>query len=299
MNKIFTDKVFMVRPANFGLNLQTAYTNSFQSKITFSSAKEISKLAIAEFDASVQKLKTFGVDVTVYQDEEYPIKPDAVFPNNWISTHETQQVFVYPMLTENRKVEVRSDIIADLNPHRIIDLRNYTGQILEGTGSMVIDHESGIIYYCYSQRTNDDLVEKVAEILNFKICAFHSTDHQNNPIYHTNVVMFVMNGYVSIGLETIKNKEERANLIRVVEDSGKQVLELTYYQITQFAGNMLQLKTNTNGYVLVSSETAWASIDPEQKQIIRDKSAICTVSIPTIELYGGGSARCMIAENFI
>ncbi|MFT4754161.1 MAG: hypothetical protein ACI9GM_000324 [Salibacteraceae bacterium] len=299
MKKEFTDSVFMVRPANFGINIETALTNSFQSKIAFTSPQEIAQMAVDEFDGAVEKLRGFDVEVSVFQDTDEPIKPDAVFPNNWISTHSSQEVFIYPMLTENRKVEVREDVIQELFGKKIIDLRNHENQTLEGTGSMVIDHEWGIIYYCKSERTHDDLVKKVAEILNFMVCGFHAADHQNKLIYHTNVVMFVMNDFVGIGLETIKDKKERDFLIHTIEASGKQVLDLSYYQITQFAGNMLQLKTKSKGHVLVCSETAWNSMTEVQKLQIERKTKICILSISTIELYGGGSARCMIAENFI
>lgn len=294
----FARKVFMVRPTHFGLNVQTAKTNSFQSKIKFIGDQEISNQARVEFDNAVNKMQGFGIDVQVFQDTETPIKPDAVFPNNWISTHSTGQVFVYPMLTKNRQSEVREDIISSLKPVKLIDLR-VSEAVLEGTGSMVMDHESKLIYCCFSERTHMELVEKVASELGYPIYGFHSTDHQNNPIYHTNVVMFVMNGLVGIGLETIKDELERNHMLQQILDSGKEPLELSYYQITQFAGNMLQVLNKQGSPVLVCSKTAWNSLDENQKKRIEKNSKVCQLDIPTIELYGGGSARCMIAENYL
>ncbi|MGB0390450.1 MAG: citrulline utilization hydrolase CtlX [Salibacteraceae bacterium] len=299
MEKGFTNKVFMVRPASFGMNPETAETNAFQSKIKFDSAQRISEKAKTEFDNAVEKLRTFGIAVQVFEDTLKPIKPDAVFPNNWVSTHPSKQVFIYPMLVPNRQVEVREDVLKSFNNVDVFDLRKDAKGVLEGTGSLVIDHASEIIYFCHSERTDKKLAEKVAKYLGFTICGFHSTDHQNNLVYHTNVVMFVMQGLVGIGLETIKGDQDRELVLKTIKSSGKELLELSYYQITQFAGNMIQLETNQGNPVLVCSETAWKSLDESQKEKIESKSKVCTLSISTIELYGGGSARCMIAEIFV
>lgn len=291
----------MIRPAQFGMNKETAASNSFQSKIEFENALSINEKAQKEFDQMVDKLRGEGIDVKVFQDTNQPINPDAVFPNNWISTHSDGNVVVYPMMAKNRQTEYRKDIVEWLVPKNTIDIRNYgaNNHFLEGTGSLVFDHEAKIVYVGISPRTDIKLAEEIADKLGFTICSFNATDHQNNPIYHTNVVMFVMNKLVVVGLSTIKNDAERNHLVETIRSSGKEILELDYYQITQFSGNMIQLQNKNNQHVLVASDTAWLALSELQKKKIENQSKMITVNIPTIELYGGGSARCMITENFI
>ena len=299
--KDFTNKIFMVRPANFGMNPETASTNAFQTKLQFEKSALVSQTAIAEFDEMVDKLQDSGIEVQVFEDTQEPIKPDAVFPNNWISTHENGVAVLYPMLAKNRRLEYRRDTVDWLGSDGLIDFRKSEQQnkFLEGTGSMVLDNESKIMYLGISPRTDFNLAKDLAIKLGFTICSFHATDHQNNSIYHTNVIMFVMHGFVCIGLGTIRNKTEREMVKQTILNSGKQILELDYYQITQFAGNMIQLRNNKNQLVLVCSTTAWESLNKSQKELIENNTKVITVEIPTIEMYGGGSARCMIAENFL
>ena len=299
--KNFTHKIFMVRPANFGMNPETASTNAFQSKLHLEKAETIRLKARQEFDGMVVKIQDAGVEVKVFEDSDVPVKPDAVFPNNWITTHQNGDVVLYPMLAENRKLEVRMDVVNWLQPSQTYDYRNAEdyASVLEGTGSVIFDHQSKVMYMCNSPRSNEVLAQKLAKQFGFTICSFNATDHQNNSIYHTNVLMFVMNEIVGIGLETVRNKEERARVEQVIRDSGKQILDLSYYQITQFAGNMIQLKNTEGEFVLVCSGAAWSSLNEDQKTLILSKTMVLPVAIPTIETYGGGSARCMIAENYI
>ncbi len=299
--KNFTDKIFMVRPSNFGMNPETAATNAFQTKILLDKAENIRSKAQYEFDAMVIDIQNAGIEVKVFEDTLEPIKPDAVFPNNWITTHQNGEVVLYPMLADNRKLEVRLDVLEWLSPKTIHDYRKVgkDTQVLEGTGSVIFDHESKMMYLGVSARSDEGLAKKLAEQYGFTICSFDATDHQNNSIYHTNVLMFVMHGMVGIGLETIRDSVERKRVEKTILDSGKQILDLSYYQLTQFAGNMIQLQNSEGEYVLVASQTAWNALDDMQKQLVESQTKVVPVSIPTIETYGGGSARCMIAENFI
>ena len=299
--KSFTNKIFMVRPSNFGMNHETAGTNAFQTKLQFEKTELVSLKAKAEFDEMVSKLRENGIAVRVFEDTEQPIKPDAVFPNNWISTHVNGTVILYPMLAENRRMEFRKDIVDWLNPMNLVDYRYHQNQnhFLEGTGSVVLENESKIMYVGISPRTDLKLAQQLATEIGFTVCSFHATDHQNNSIYHTNVIMFVMQGFVGIGLDTIRDENERKMVKETILNSGKLILELDYYQITQFAGNMIQLRNQDDELVLVCSSTAWSSLKENQKELIESKTKVITVEIPTIETYGGGSARCMIAENFV
>ncbi|UTW64883.1 amidinotransferase [bacterium SCSIO 12643] len=300
MNPYFTSSIFMVRPASFGMNPETSGTNAFQSTILMDKVDVIQQKAESEFDAMVDRIRKHGVNVKVFQDTKDQVRPDAVFPNNWISTHPNGPTIIYPMLAPNRRLEVREDVVDYVMTSEKVDLTSFAEKevFLEGTGCMVIDHQKGIIYVARSQRVDDELVKQVAEKLNFSICSFLATDHQNNPIYHTNVAMFVTHSHVGIALETIKDEKERFEVVRAIESSGKKVLELSYYQITQFSGNMIQLQDADGQLVLVASCSGWNALDEHQKEELEKESKIVAVDIPTIEMYGGGSARCMIAEVF-
>ncbi len=301
MEKHFTDSIFMVRPKQFGSNLQTSGTNAFQSKITFDTAEVIRNKALQEFDEMVELLRKAGIKVQVFEDTDSPEKPDAVFPNNWISTHPDGTAVLYPMLAPNRREEFRQDIVDWLNPKEVVDYRENTNSFtfLEGTGSVILDQEAKIMYVGISPRTDVELAKVLAQKLGFTICSFHPTDHHKTPIYHTNVIMFVMKDLVAVCFDAIKNHDEREELIRVIHASGKEIIELNYYQISQFSGNMIQLMNQNGEYVLVASQSAWSALDEDQKQLINSKTKVVTPNISTIEMYGGGSARCMIAENFI
>ena len=50
----------------------------------------------------------------VISDVEGHDTPDSIFPNNWISFHESGTVGLYPMFAENRRLERREDILDHL-----------------------------------------------------------------------------------------------------------------------------------------------------------------------------------------
>lgn len=293
----FTSKVMMVRPAHFGFNPQTLQSNSFQSKVNLPTA-DIAHRAKMEFDAAVKKLELCGIDVAVVIDSSNPITPDAVFPNNWFSTHGNGKAYVYTMLATNRKAEVNMAALAKLGYSNITDLRQQNDMVLEGTGSMVIDHEAKIIYACLSERTNLTLLQFMGKELGMEVCVFNASNTSQIAIYHTNVMMFVMNGMVAICLESIFDTHEHNMVRKTIERSGKKVLELSLTQLNNFSGNMIQLLNQEKQPVLVASETAWNGLTAQQQDKIEQLSAVCTIAIPTIETIGGGSARCMIAELY-
>ena len=68
--------------------------------------------------------------------------------------------------------------------------------------------------------------------------------------------------------------------------------------MSQFAGNMIELSDHVGQPLIVMSSSAYHSLhDPQRIQLER-YGQIIHVPIPTIENYGGGSVRCMIAEVF-
>ncbi|MEB2781277.1 arginine deiminase-related protein [Algoriphagus sp. C2-6-M1] len=300
--------ILMVRPANFGFNPETAENNFYQQAAT-RPASEINKLAQQEFDGFVAMLRDQGVHVIVEQDTIDPVKPDAVFPNNWFSTHPDGKLILYPMFSPNRRLERRKGLIEDLMKHKfkvdeIIDLSFFEDdeQYLEGTGSMVIDHQSKIIYACFSERTHAIPLDYLSKLLGYKVVGFHAMqDVQGvlSPIYHTNVMMHIGTELAVVCLDSIPKASEKQAVQKGLTQAGKKVMPITAKQKFHFAGNMLEVGNDGGEKFTIMSESALESLNVGQIQLIEKYSTIISPSIPTIEKLGGGSARCMMAEVFL
>ncbi|SFN67771.1 hypothetical protein SAMN04488519_101329 [Algoriphagus ornithinivorans] len=300
--------ILMVRPANFGFNPETAENNFYQQQDGRSS-EEIKALAQQEFDSFVALLKDQGVKVLVIEDTEKPIKTDAVFPNNWFSTHPDGKLILYPMYSPNRRLERRKDLIEQLmglgfKVDEIIDLSFFEqdGQFLEGTGSMVMDHDSKMIYACYSERTHCVPLDYLAKILGYQVIAFEAQqeiDGKMSPIYHTNVMMHIGSDLAVVCLESIVKAADRRKVQETLTSAGKKVIPITAKQKFNFAGNMLEVGNDGGEKFTVMSQTAYDSLNVGQIQLIEKYTTIISPQIPTIEKLGGGSARCMIAEIFL
>lgn len=298
-----TDTIMMVRPANFGFNAETAENNAFQTKELIDTPEVICQKAQSEFDEMVATLRSHGVNVEVVQDTPTPVKPDAIFPNNWISMHESGKVITYPMYAKNRSIERREDIVSLLedkfNFKKRYSFEQYEDEnvFLEGTGSMILDREHKKVYACLSERTDIHLLDKFSRLVDFQHIAFNSVDRNGFPIYHTNVMMAIGVDFCVIVLESIHDEAERKNVIDNLTNDGKALIDLSYKQMEHFAGNMLQVKGSDDNY-LVMSQTAYNSLEAEQIVELRKYTKLLPIAIPTIERYGGGSVRCMMAEVF-
>ncbi|PZX55545.1 citrulline utilization hydrolase CtlX [Algoriphagus chordae] len=300
--------ILMVRPANFGFNSETAESNFYQESDS-RDTEEINRLALLEFDGFVAMLRDQGVHVIVEDDSSVPVKPDAVFPNNWFSTHPDGKLILYPMYSPNRRLERRKDLIEDLMRRRyrvdeIIDLSFFEDdeQYLEGTGSMVMDHESKTIFASYSDRTHPIPLDYLGKLLGYKVLAFHAIQEIQAvtcPIYHTNVMMHIGTDLAVICLDSITKASEKLAVQKRLTQAGKKVVPITIKQKFNFAGNMLEVGNDGGEKFTVMSETALDSLNIGQIQVIEKYSTIISPSIPTIEKLGGGSARCMMAEIFL
>ena len=299
--------VLMVKPVQFGFNEEAFITNKFQQNIDSLSQNEVQEKALQEFNLFVEKLKELKVNVLVYNDSKETFTPDSIFPNNWISTHSNGMIFTYPMLVKNRQLERRKDIVLDLFSRfgfsYLIELEDYEDakppKYLEGTGSMVLDHQKRIIYAAISPRTDKNVLAEFAKHLRYKVVSFTAYGAEKEKIYHTNVMMCVGEKYIIIGEKTIA-EEDRERMMETVRKANKAVIELTNKQVYEyFAGNMLQLRNNADETVLVMSEAAYNSLTKEQlKKLNKHNDHLLVAAIPTIEKAGGGSARCMLAEVY-
>ena len=293
-----TDSVLMVRPCRFSPNPETAADNAFQARVDYA-ADALSAVARKEFDAAVQTLRAAGVNVHVFEDTAEPEKPDAVFPNNWISTHHDGRIVLFPMYSALRRRERRHDIIGELRKHyRVTEVIDYSaleekGCWLEGTGSLVLDHLNKIAYVSLSNRSDPKVMQRFAEDFNYEPVTFTSIS-DGQPIYHTNVMMCIGTAFALVGLEMIPSKTERQQVRAALERSGKDIVELSPYQITNFAGNAIELHDGHGEKLLVLSQRAIRALTEEQRARLTRYVRLVPLELPTIEL-GGGSARCIIA----
>jgi hypothetical protein len=289
----------MVRPSRFYPNPETAADNAFQSPAGLD-VGPLSAAARSEFDAAVQKLGEAGVKVHVFDDTATPEKPDAVFPNNWISTHHDGRIALFPMYSELRRRERRHDIIDELREHyqlaAVIDYSSYEqeGCCLEGTGSLVLDHLNKTAYVSLSKRSNPKVIQRFAEDFGYEPVTFTSIGGDGQPIYHTNVMMCVGTEFTLVGLSIIPNHNEREQVRARLVATGKEIVELAAQQVANFAGNAIELRDAEGGKLLVLSTRAMATLGEEQQMRLRRYVRLVPLHLPTIEL-GGGSARCMIA----
>lgn len=300
-----TDTILMIRPKNFGFNPETAASNAFQQNESELNINQVSTLAIKEFNELVKKLEQEGIKVYVIEDTKSPIKTDAVFPNNWLTTHEDGSIITYPMLSDNRRLERREDIVNalrlkfDFTSHVKLEEYEKEGKILEGTGSMVLDRKHRIVYACLSSRTNGKVLDEFCDKMGYDKIFFRAVDGLGQPIYHTNVMMALGQHFVVICLGTIKDKKERASLLESFAKTNKEVIEINLFQMMAFAGNMLQVKSAKTGRpYLVMSERAFESLTSGQIASLEKYNKLVHSPLEVIETFGGGSARCMMAEIF-
>ena len=296
--------VLMVRPARFAFNPQTAASNAFQSSShQAGDSTAAAESARREFDGLAAKLDRAGVAVVAAEDTPSPVKPDAVFPNNWVSFHRDGTVVLYPMLAVNRRWERREELVQQVTRDggfritQTVDLsyRENEGKFLEGTGSLVLDRAERVAYAALSPRTDLDVLGEFAQQLDYDLVTFEAFDARGKPVYHTNVLMAVGSRFAVLCGEAITDRGHRGAVTEKLRATGHAVLEISMSQMSRFAGNILEL-TAASGAIIAMSTTAWSSFDPGQRRILEGHGSVVAADIPVIEELGGGGVRCMLAE---
>ena len=295
--------VLMIRPVRFESNPDTAASNAFQRPGLDPHASQLA--ALAEFDAYVAALRGAGIGVTVLDDTPDPHTPDSLFPNNWISFGHQGRVFLYPMEAPNRRLERRLAVLAALEAQfhigELVDLAPFAehAQYLEGTGSLVLDHERHIAYACHSSRSHPAVMDAFCARSGYRPHWFHACDRGGQPIYHTNVMMSVGATLSVACLDALRAPHERLALAQSLQAGGKPLIAISIGQMAQFCGNMLELRAADGGAVFCFSRRAWAALSAAQRDAIRACGHPVIAPVDTIERLGGGSARCMLAEVFL
>jgi hypothetical protein len=293
----------MVRPARFACNPQTAASNAFQHRPTPLAGQDLQAAALQEFDGLALALDRAGVEVLIAPDSDEPQKPDAIFPNNWVSFHRDGTVALYPMLAPNRRWERRDEVLEQVvrrggfRVSRTVDLthREAEEKFLEGTGSVVLDRVHRMAYACSSPRTDLDVLGEFAQLLDYDLMTFDATDSSGRAIYHTNVLLAIGTGFAVVCGASIANTAHRAAVFSKLRVTGHDIVDITQEQMAQFAANVLELATPAAKLIALST-TALDSLSRAQRVILESHAALTPVSIPTIERVGGGGVRCMLAE---
>lgn len=307
MNGHTTNSIVMCRPLHFGFNEQTGADNEFQHRPLQSESDKITTQALAEFDKAVKTFLNHGIEILVLEHPDDLNVPDAVFPNNWFTTHSDGSIRLYPMKTPNRRQEVV--------PHRLRDLLTQAGykvaaiesvesclqsqQILEGTGAIIFDHEHQYAYAALSERCEEKIFLDYCLEYDCVPVIFHAASSHQQPIYHTNVIMSVGTKFAVVCSEALELKD-RNKVTEQLEAHGKQVVDITFEQMEQsFCGNILEIKNNQGQPCIAMSNTAWLGFTAQQRQLLESFGQCIVNDVKTIEHIGGGSMRCMMAENFL
>lgn len=299
-----TDTVLMVEPAAFSFNPETAANNYFQNPAD-SHTGDLQKEALREFQSFADLLRKQGIRVILIKDTPDPPKPDALFPNNWFCTASTGTITIFPLFAQSRRPEKREDILQLLKQEfEIKEVCNWSryekeSAFLEGTGSLVLDHDHKKVYAGISPRTSQSLVKKFAAAHGYETLIFTALDRQQRPVYHTNVMMCIGENFCILCADAIADAFERKQVIASLQASGRQLICIGIEQMESFAGNMLQLKNLREEKFIVMSTTAFRSLRPIQLGWLQRHGKLLVADVPLIEKVEGGSVRCMLAEIFL
>jgi hypothetical protein len=303
-----TNTVLMVRPFFFRMNEQTSVNNYYQSAVSLVNTEEVRGKASGEFDRFVTLLTANGVNVLIQNDLGQHDTPDSIFPNNWISTDQKGRVIIYPMFAANRRLEKQIPLIPMLkevcqSELQVLDLSYFEEEhkFLEGTGSLVLDHQNKIAYMSISQRSNQEVLSRWALNSGYRTISFESfqtVNSQRLPIYHTNVMMSIGSKWAVVCAEAIDNASDRLMVIDQLSND-RQVITISEEQAARFAGNILELKNKEGQPLIIMSKSAFDAFSSAQLDLLKSHGQLVVADIETIEKYGGGSARCMLAEVFL
>ncbi|MGO1596503.1 MAG: citrulline utilization hydrolase CtlX [Sphingobacterium sp.] len=300
-----THTVLMVRPAAFRRNEETAVNNFFQGEPA--KTDRLPELALAEFDQYAETLTRAGVRVIVLQDPGELDTPDSIFPNNVVSFHGDRAI-IYPMFAENRRHERQLNYLGQLDRQgiRFEKVQDYTAfeeqkKFLESTGSLVLDREAKLAYCAISDRSHEEVLHIFCKDQGYQPVVFHAyqfIDSAYQAVYHTNVMLSVGSHFALICLESIRSTDERLLVEAKLRATGKDIIAISEDQMWHFAGNVLEAKNFEGEPLICMSTQAFEALEDEQVERLNRYGKIVHSQLYSIERYGGGGARCMMAEIF-
>ena len=293
-----TNSILLIKPASFYSNEQTAGTNLYQHSSHGKDKDKIFDDALIEFNNFEHQLKKNQILVTTLEGQV--ACPDNIYPN-WFITFENKTMNLFSMLAENRRLEKSESHISFLNQtyKTTIDYSDFEKDtvFLEGTSSMVLDRVNKIAYMGLSSRSNEELAQQWTKDCGFKLITFETKSHFTEPIYHTDIIMYIGTDIVVICTDSIQSQYQS----QVIERLNKhhQVLEISEDQVLDFCGNSLEVRDTNDNLKVVMSTAAFNSFTTSQKKtLLKYYTKIIHSNLETIEKYGGGSARCMMTELF-
>lgn len=298
-----TNHIMMVNPVVFFSNPETQGTNLYQNTAGSIAPAQLLRAARAELSEFISRLRAHDIQVTLLDGS--PDCPDHIFPGNWVSTHADKTAIYYPMLAPNRRAERTKNITTFLKKtyQTLHDYAPYAAQnlFLEGTGSFALDRVKKTAYIGLSPRSHLPLAEKWAQDMRYDLIAFdtNTADQgaEETPVYHTDLLMFIGEKVASICLDCIapKHREKVAQHLQKTHE----IVPLTLPQMQEMCGNALEVIGKDDTPYLMMSTRAFQALTPAQMKIFKTHYAdIIHSPIPTIENYGGGSARCLVLELF-
>jgi hypothetical protein len=306
MNIALTDTVLMVSPDTFAYDRETAISNTFQKQLPGANQEEIRQKAFSEFSQMAQHLRDNDITVLTLTSKKQKT-PDAVFPNNWFSTDSVGNLVIYSMMTESRRKEKQINNLMTLlfenNYHvkRTVNFEAFerNNQFLEGTGSMSLDRKNKVVYAALSARTHIKALEYFASAFGYSLNMFNAPDTNGIPIYHTNVLMNIGDGFAVVCLEAVTDMSEKDSLKNQLEKHSIEIIDISREQMNHFCGNILQVRNKDDKKYIVMSTQAYGHFSDTQRQQLENHGTILHTDLTTIETIGGGSARCMMAEIFL
>jgi hypothetical protein len=299
----------MIKPTNFTTNYETLQDNKFMVENKDSSTQQ---KALEEFNQIVSNIEKNNIDVMVYN-QCHKEAVDSVFPNNWFSTHKNEDIpegllIIYPLKSPLRRLERNADIIKDLKSkyEHFVDLSylENKGEYLESTGSLIFDNLNKRIYCNISERATENALNIFIKEFNkyskkgYSLITFSAVDKNGDKIYHTNVMMTILENHVVICSNTIKNKKDKMKVLKLAAENRK-IIRVSFNEMNNFCCNMINVKSkNGKNIVVILSKTAYDHFQSKNKKILEKNYTLCINDLKTIELVGGGSARCMVGEIF-
>ena len=298
MSKQSTSHLFMIEPESFYVNEQTAFTNHYQKEAKDESPQIIAEKALDEFHNLKNKIEEKGIKITSLKGSKDC--PDHIFPN-WFITFEDKTMQIFSMMAPNRRKEKKLSMIEHLmETYELTDDMSYLEEkeiFLESTSSMVFDRVNRIVYAGISPRTNAVQLIIWCRHNNYELVLFETEGHTGSPIYHTDVLMYVGTDIVGICFDVIR--PEHRDYVKDKVRQHHEVIELSSEQIEEFCGNAIEAQNSDNELFLIMSSRAFKALKQEQiNKLLTSYKEIIHSDIPTIEKYGGGSARCMLTELF-